>query len=214
MENGVRPPLGFVTRIRDRRFVAKIQKEEIHDIEEKRMIERIVALAAIAVLMGSSVVAAGAKDGLSDNATLAQDRNQEREWLDKAGQSGQPFFCWYNTTACHIWSHSPRAYIQRAVDEGRAEEDVYRAKMIEHDELVGSLLKKLDAIVGTSVRPEVAVVFDWEVRWALATSEGILHTSFRQTHSPANMVASGCMAGSISGSQAKGSPSSTIRSAR
>src|SRR5262249_16642703 len=29
-------------------------------------------------------------------------------------------------------------------DEGRAEEDVYRAKMIEHDEYVGVLLKKLD----------------------------------------------------------------------
>jgi arylsulfatase A-like enzyme len=31
-----------------------------------------------------------------------------------------------------------------AVDEGRAEEDVVRARMIEHDEIVGSLLKKLD----------------------------------------------------------------------
>ena len=31
-----------------------------------------------------------------------------------------------------------------AVDEGRAEEDVVRAKMIEHDEQVGSLLKKLE----------------------------------------------------------------------
>jgi arylsulfatase len=33
-----------------------------------------------------------------------------------------------------------------AVDEGRAEEDVVRAKMIEHDEQVGSLLKKLDEL--------------------------------------------------------------------
>ena len=31
-----------------------------------------------------------------------------------------------------------------AVDEGRAEEDVVRAKMIEHDEHVGALLKKLE----------------------------------------------------------------------
>ena len=38
------------------------------------MIGRIAALAAIAVLMGSCVVPAGAKDGLSDNVTLAQDR--------------------------------------------------------------------------------------------------------------------------------------------
>src|SRR6185295_12580780 len=34
-------------------------------------------------------------------------------------------------------------YIQMAVDEGRAEEDIYRAKMLEHDEQVGKLLKKL-----------------------------------------------------------------------
>ena len=74
MENGVRLPLGFVTPIRDRRVVAKTQKRKIHDIEEKRMIRRIAALAAIAVWMGSSVVPAGAKEGLSDQATLAQDR--------------------------------------------------------------------------------------------------------------------------------------------
>src|SRR5262249_46245100 len=34
-------------------------------------------------------------------------------------------------------------YIQMAVDEGRAEEDVVRAKMIEHDEQVGTILQKL-----------------------------------------------------------------------
>ncbi len=38
----------------------------------------------------------------------------------------------------------PKKYIQMAVDEGRGEEDVVRAKMIEHDEQVGALLKKLD----------------------------------------------------------------------
>lgn len=66
------------------------------------------------------------------------------KWLDKVAKSGKPFFCWYNSTAIHIWSHCPKKYIQMAIDEGRAEEDVTRAKMIEHDELVGSLLKKLD----------------------------------------------------------------------
>ena len=65
------------------------------------------------------------------------------KWLDKAGKSGKPFFCWYNTTAIHVWSHPAPKYVQMAVDEGRAEEDVVRARMIEHDELVGSVLKKL-----------------------------------------------------------------------
>jgi len=66
------------------------------------------------------------------------------KWLDKVGKGDKPFFCWYNSTATHIWSHSTKKYIQMAVDEGRAEEDVTRAKMIEHDEQVGTLLKKLE----------------------------------------------------------------------
>jgi arylsulfatase len=68
------------------------------------------------------------------------------KWLDRAAKSGKPFFCWYNTTAIHIWSHPTKKYLQKAVDEGRAEEDVVRARMIEHDELVGSLLKRLEEL--------------------------------------------------------------------
>jgi arylsulfatase A-like enzyme len=64
-------------------------------------------------------------------------------WLDK-NPKDKPFFLWFNTTAVHAFSHPPKKYIQMAVDEGRAEEDVTRAKMIEHDEQVGTLLKKLD----------------------------------------------------------------------
>ena len=65
------------------------------------------------------------------------------DWLDRVGNGDQPFFCWFNTTAIHIHSHSPQKWIQKAVDEGRAEEDVVRAKMLEHDEQVGQLLDKL-----------------------------------------------------------------------
>jgi beta-galactosidase len=36
----------------------------------------------------------------------------------------------------------------------------------------GALLSKLDPIVGTTVRPEVALIHDWEVRWALGHSQG------------------------------------------
>jgi arylsulfatase len=66
------------------------------------------------------------------------------KWMDKAGKGGKPFFLWYNSTAIHIWSHPNPKYVQMAVDEGRAEEDVVRARMLEHDELVGEILKKLD----------------------------------------------------------------------
>lgn len=45
------------------------------------MIGRIVALAAIAVWMGSSVVNVGAKDGLPDKSMLAQDRMEIEDTL-------------------------------------------------------------------------------------------------------------------------------------
>ena len=65
------------------------------------------------------------------------------DYLDRKGKDTKPFFVWFNSTAIHVWSHSPQKYIQMAVDEGRAEQDVVRAKMIEHDEQIGALLKKL-----------------------------------------------------------------------
>jgi arylsulfatase len=68
------------------------------------------------------------------------------DFLDRSGKDDKPFFCWFNSTAIHIWSHAPKKYIQKAVNEGRAEEDVTRAKMIEHDEHVGVLLDKLEAM--------------------------------------------------------------------
>jgi arylsulfatase len=65
------------------------------------------------------------------------------KYLDRVGKGDKPFFVWFNSTAIHIWSHPTNKYLQMAVDEGRAEEDVVRAKMIEHDEQVGSILKKI-----------------------------------------------------------------------
>jgi arylsulfatase A-like enzyme len=66
------------------------------------------------------------------------------KWMDRTAKGDQPFFCWFNSTAIHVWSHPQQKYVQMAVDEGRAEEDVVRAKMIEHDEHVGAILKKLE----------------------------------------------------------------------
>ena len=93
------------------------------------------------------------KQKIEDTGSLTRQRMQtfDKEvldhtlaWLDKNGKGDKPFFCWFNSTAIHIWSHPQKQYVQRAVDEGRAEEDVVRAKMLEHDEHVGALLKKLD----------------------------------------------------------------------
>jgi len=38
---------------------------------------------------------------------------------------------------------------------------------------VGETLKKLDEVVGTTVRPEVAIIYDWENRWAMEDAQGI-----------------------------------------
>jgi arylsulfatase len=77
-------------------------------------------------------------DGEGLDATL--------DYLDRKGNDENPFFVWFNTTAIHIWSHPQNQYLQQAVDEGRAESDVVRAKMLEHDDQVGALLAKLDEL--------------------------------------------------------------------
>lgn len=38
---------------------------------------------------------------------------------------------------------------------------------------VGSVLKKLDVLVGTSVAPDVAIIYDWENKWALNDAQGL-----------------------------------------
>jgi beta-galactosidase len=37
---------------------------------------------------------------------------------------------------------------------------------------VGQVLEKLDLVVGTTVSPDVAIIFDWENRWALEDAQG------------------------------------------
>jgi len=54
------------------------------------------------------------------------------------------------------------------VDHGEAE----RTRVFQDIAAHGALLKHLDGVVGTTVRPEVALVYDWEVRWALMHTQG------------------------------------------
>lgn len=48
---------------------------------------------------------------------------------------------------------------------------------------VGIALEKLDDIVGTSVKPDVAVIFDWENRWAIDDVQGLnnSHKDYEKT---------------------------------
>jgi beta-galactosidase len=40
---------------------------------------------------------------------------------------------------------------------------------------VGEALEKLDALIGSTVRPQVALIYDWENRWALEEAAGPMH---------------------------------------
>ncbi|WP_242454921.1 arylsulfatase [Pseudomonas sp. MS19] len=76
--------------------------------------------------------------------TIDQEVTDETlKYMDRVGKGDKPFFLWFNSTAIHIWSHPRKEFIQRAVDEGRAEEDLVRARMLEHDDQVGMILQKI-----------------------------------------------------------------------
>jgi beta-galactosidase len=62
------------------------------------------------------------------------------------------------------------------VDHGEAERTRVFADVAAH----GAFLKHLDAVVGTTVRPEAAPVYDTEVRWALMYSQGPRQTDPRR----------------------------------
>jgi arylsulfatase len=60
------------------------------------------------------------------------------DFIDKAHQDGKPFFLWWNTTRMHIWTHLKPESL------GKTGLGIYPDGMVEHDAMVGELLKKLD----------------------------------------------------------------------
>ena len=79
-------------------------------------------------------------------------------------------------------------YFQWRQSQGSAEK--FHGAVVQHGETErsrvfqdvathGALLKHLDGVVGTTVRPEVALVYDTEVRWALMHSQGPRQTNPR-----------------------------------
>jgi arylsulfatase len=60
------------------------------------------------------------------------------DFVDRNAQAKKPFFVWFNTTRMHVWTHLKKgAY-------GRTGVGIYPDGMVEHDDMVGRLLKKLD----------------------------------------------------------------------
>ncbi len=76
-----------------------------------------------------------------------------------------------DTTMYFQWRKSRGAFEKThgaVVDhEGSDRTRVFR-EVAEH----GALLRRLDDVVGTTSRPEVAIVYDWEARWALGHTQG------------------------------------------
>ena len=60
------------------------------------------------------------------------------KFIDKAVKEDKPFFCWFNSTRMHIFTHLKKE------SQGVTGLGVYPDGMVEHDGHVGQLLKKLD----------------------------------------------------------------------
>lgn len=60
------------------------------------------------------------------------------DFIDRQVRANKPFFCWWNATRMHFRTHVKEA------NRGKSGQDEYSDGMVEHDGLVGVLLKKLD----------------------------------------------------------------------
>jgi arylsulfatase len=59
-------------------------------------------------------------------------------WIEKQAKAGKPFFCYYNSTRMHVFTHLKKE------SDGKTGLGIYPDGMVEHDGHVGQLLKKLD----------------------------------------------------------------------
>jgi arylsulfatase len=60
------------------------------------------------------------------------------DFLKRAKEQNKPFFLWWNSTRMHIWTRL------KAESEGKTGLGIYPDGMVEHDEMVGQMLKALD----------------------------------------------------------------------
>ena len=62
------------------------------------------------------------------------------DFIDRAHSADKPFFCWWNSTRMHIFTHL------KEESEGKTGLGIYPDGMVEHDGHVGQLLDKLDEL--------------------------------------------------------------------
>ena len=63
------------------------------------------------------------------------------DYIERQARAGKPFFCWYNSTRMHARTHVRAEHRDKPGLTARTE---YADGMIEHDAIIGVLLKKLD----------------------------------------------------------------------
>jgi len=62
------------------------------------------------------------------------------KFIEKANKDGKPFFCWFNSTRMHIFTHLKPQSV------GKTGLGIEADGMVEHDGMVGQLLDKLDQL--------------------------------------------------------------------
>ena len=86
---------------------------------------------------------------IEDTGALTQERMPtvdleiyaaEQKFVDKAAKDKKPFFVWFNTTRMHVWTHLKKSA------QGRTGIGLYPDGMVEHDDMVGEVLKQLDEL--------------------------------------------------------------------
>jgi arylsulfatase len=66
--------------------------------------------------------------------------NAAMGFIDKNAKANKPFFCWFNSTRMHIYTHLKPASV------GKTGLGLEADGMVEHDGMVGQLLKQLDEL--------------------------------------------------------------------
>ena len=66
--------------------------------------------------------------------------NAAMDYMDRQMKAGKPFFCYYNSTRMHVFTHLGPQY------DGKTGLGLQADGMTEHDDNVGKLLNKLDAL--------------------------------------------------------------------
>ena len=63
---------------------------------------------------------------------------RSNDFMERSVKAGKPFFLWHNTTRTHVWTHLAPKW------QGKSGFGMYGDAMMELDDLVGKMLKKVD----------------------------------------------------------------------